>query len=181
MAEEKENKKEEKKEKEESSKEDKKEEKKEDDKKEEKEEDKKEKKEEGKKENDEDEEEEEVEVPEEFEDIVEKIEEMSVVELSDLVSILEKKFNVSAVAPAAGGNGGGGGEEKSEYDVVLKEVGDQKINVIKEVKKITGLGLKEAKGLVDEAPSPIKEGVSKDDAEEMKSQLQDVGATISLE
>ncbi len=171
MAEEKENKKEDKKKDEE--------EKDESEKKEEKKEQKKEKKEE--KDEEEAEDEEEVEVPEKFEDIVEKIEEMSVVELSDLVSILEKKFNVSAVAPAAGGNGGGGEEEKSEYDVVLKEVGDQKINVIKEVKKITGLGLKEAKGLVDEAPSPIKEGVSKDDAEEMKSQLQDAGATVSLE
>ncbi len=127
-------------------------------------------------------EEKEVEVPAKFKDIVEKIEKMTVVDLADLVSLLEKKFKVSAVAPAAAGGGAaGGGEEKAEVNVVLKDAGSQKINVIKAVKEITGLGLQEAKGLVDGAPGAIKGNVKREEAEEMKSKLEEAGATVELE
>lgn len=127
-----------------------------------------------------DKEEEEVEVPAKFKDIVEKLEKMTVVDLADLVSLLEKKFKVAAVAPAAAGGAAGGGEEKAEVDVVLKDAGDQKINVIKVVKDITGLGLQEAKGIVDGAPGAIKEGVKRADAEEMKAKLEGAGAVVEL-
>jgi len=124
----------------------------------------------------------EIEIPKQFKDIVEKIEKLSVIELADLVSILEKRFNVSAVAPAAaGGNGGGNNEKKTQVSVMLKEAGDQKINVIKAVKEISGLGLKEAKALVDEAPSAVKKDVKREEAEEMKKKLEEVGATVALE
>jgi len=158
-----------------------KEEEKEEEKKEEKEKPKEEEKKDKPKEKKEDKEKE-VEVPKQFKDIVEKIEKMSVVELADLVSVLEKRFNVSAVAPAAtGGNGGGNNEEKTQVDVMLKETGDQKINVIKAIKEISGLGLKEAKALVDEAPSAVKKDVKREEAEEMKKKLEEVGATVALE
>lgn len=156
------------------------EEKKEEAKEEVKEEKKEEVKEEKKEETVKDKEEEEVEVPAKFKDIVEKLEKMTVVDLADLVSLLEKKFKVAAVAPAAAGGAAGGGEEKAEVDVVLKNAGDQKINVIKVVKEITGLGLQEAKGLVDGAPGAIKEGVKRADAEEMKGQLEGAGAVVEL-
>lgn len=130
---------------------------------------------------------EEVEVPEKFEDIVEQIEEMSVLDLSELVSILEDKFGVSAAAPvaaapAAGAAGGGdeGGEEQTEFDVELESFGDAKIQVIKAVKKATGKGLADAKSLVDDAPSIIKEGLDKEEAEELKEELEDAGATVNL-
>ncbi|MEX1014695.1 MAG: 50S ribosomal protein L7/L12 [Candidatus Paceibacterota bacterium] len=113
--------------------------------------------------------------------MVEKIEKMNVVELSDLVEVLEKKFGVSAMAPVAAGGAAGAVEEKTEFNVHLKAVGDQKINVIKAVKAITGLGLKEAKDLVDGAPSTIKEEVKKEDAEEMKAKLEEAGATVELQ
>ncbi len=130
----------------------------------------------------EDKEEEEVEVPAKFKDIVEKIEKMTVIDLSDLVSLLEKKFKVSAVAPAAAGGGAaGGGEEKAEVNVVLKAAGDQKINVIKVVKEIAGIGLQEAKGIVDAAPGTIKENVKRKDAEEMKAKLEGAGAVVELQ
>ena len=120
-----------------------------------------------------------------IEQILEAIENMKVLELNELVEAAEEKFGVSASAPVmmAGGGGdaaAGGAEEKSEYDVVLESAGDQKIKVIKAVREITGLGLKDAKEMVDGAPKAIKEGVAKDEAEEMKTKLEEVGATIEL-
>jgi len=120
-------------------------------------------------------------------DILNAIAEMSVMEVVELISDMEDKFGVSAAAavaaaPAAGGGdaGGAAAEEQSEFDVVLTAAGDKKVNVIKAVRAATGLGLKEAKALVDEAPSSIKEGVSKDDAEDVKKQLEEAGATVEL-
>jgi large subunit ribosomal protein L7/L12 len=120
-------------------------------------------------------------------DILNAIAEMSVMEVVELISEMEEKFGVSAAAavaaaPAAGGGdaGGAAAEEQSEFDVVLTAAGDKKVNVIKAVRAATGLGLKEAKALVDEAPSSIKEGVSKDDAEDVKKQLEEAGATVEL-
>ena len=122
------------------------------------------------------------------EDIIKAIEEMTVLELAELVEALEEKFGVSAAAPvavaampgAAVAAGGAAEDEKSEFDVVLANVGDKKINVIKVVRELTGLGLKEAKELVDGAPSTVKEGVSKEKAEEMKAKLEEAGATVEL-
>ncbi|MCF6139484.1 50S ribosomal protein L7/L12 [Pseudalkalibacillus berkeleyi] len=116
------------------------------------------------------------------EQIIEAIKEMSVLELNDLVKAIEEEFGVTAAAPVAvgGGAGEGAAEEKSEFDVILESAGSSKIKVIKVVREITGLGLKDAKELVDGAPKPIKEGVSKDEAEEMKSKLEEVGASIEL-
>ena len=108
---------------------------------------------------------------------------MSVLELSELVKALEEKFGVSAAAMAVAGGGGGASqvEEKTSFDVILKVSGDQKINVIKAVKEATGLGLKEAKDLVDGAPKPIKTGLKKEDAEELVKKLQEVGATAEVQ
>ena len=119
------------------------------------------------------------------EDVLNAIAEMSVMEVVDLISDMEEKFGVSAAAavaaaPAAGAAGGDAAEEKDEFDVVLAGVGDKKVNVIKAVRAITGLGLKEAKALVDEAPSPVKEGATKDEAEDFKKQLEEAGATVEL-
>ena len=121
------------------------------------------------------------------EDVLNAIAEMSVMEVVDLISDMEEKFGVSAAAavaaaPTAGAAGGdaGAAEEKDEFDVVLAGAGDKKVNVIKAVRAITGLGLKEAKALVDEAPSPIKEGATKDEAEDFKKQLEEAGATVEL-
>ena len=121
------------------------------------------------------------------EDVLNAIAEMSVMEVVDLISDMEEKFGVSAAAavaaaPAAGAARGDAvaAEEKDEFDVVLAGVGDKKVNVIKAVRAITGLGLKEAKALVDEAPSPIKEGATKDEAEDFKKQLEEAGATVEL-
>ena len=115
---------------------------------------------------------------------VEEIKTLSVLELNELVKAIEEEFGVSAAAPVvvAGGAAGGAAaaEEKSEFDVVLAEVGANKMQVIKTVKEITGLGLKEAKELVDNAPKPIKEGVSKADADEIKAKLEEAGATVEL-
>ena len=120
-------------------------------------------------------------------EILDAISAMSVMDVVDLVSAMEEKFGVSAaaavaVAPVAAGAGGGEAavEEKDEFEVVLAGAGDKKVNVIKAVRGITGLGLKEAKALVDEAPSSIKEGATKDEAEEFKKQLEDAGATVEL-
>jgi len=125
-----------------------------------------------------------VEVPAEFKDLVEKVEKMSVLELNELVKVLEKRFGVSAsaVAVAAPGAGGaaGGGEEQSEFTVELTEAGAQKIAVIKAVKEVLGLGLKEAKEMVDGAPAVIKEGAKKEDAEALKTKLEEAGATVTL-
>ena len=117
--------------------------------------------------------------------VIEEIKVLSVLELSELVHALEEEFGVSAAAavaaPAAGGAAGGAAaEEKTEFDVVLTEVGAEKIKVIKEVRGITNLGLAEAKALVEAAPKAIKEGVSKDEAEAMKAQLEAVGAKVEL-
>ena len=119
------------------------------------------------------------------EEILSAIENLTVLELSELVKAAEEKFGVSAAAPvavaaAAPAAGGAAAEEKSEFDVVLKDAGAGKINVIKAVRELTGLGLKEAKALVDGAPAPVKEGVSKADAEEIKGKLEAAGATVEL-
>lgn len=122
------------------------------------------------------------------EEFIEQIKNMTVMELSELVKELEETFGVSAApaavaaAPgvAAPGAESEAGEEKSTFDIVLTSSGDKKIQVIKEVRAITGLGLKEAKALVDEAPKPVKEGVSKDEAEKIQSQLQEAGATVEI-
>tara|TARA_B100001113_G_scaffold130759_1_gene106931 strand:+ start:285 stop:665 length:381 start_codon:yes stop_codon:yes gene_type:complete len=119
-------------------------------------------------------------------DILKAIEEMSVMDLVDLISDIEEKFGVTAAAAVAAAPAAGGGddapaaEEKSEFDVVLSAVGDQKVQVIKAVRSITGLGLKEAKDMVDGAPSTLKEGVKKEEAEEMLAQLTEAGATGEL-
>ena len=122
------------------------------------------------------------------EDILKAIEEMSVMDLVDLISEIEEKFGVSAAAavaaaPSAAAGGeqeGSAAEEKDEFDVILSAAGDQKVQVIKAVRAITGLGLKEAKDMVDGAPSTVKEGASKDDAEAMVAQLTEAGATAEL-
>jgi large subunit ribosomal protein L7/L12 len=126
----------------------------------------------------------EVVVPEKFEKLVAEIEKMSVLDLSELVKVLEEKFGVSAAAPmmmgAAPAAAAEAAEEKTEFDVELAAAGDQKINVIKAVREITGLGLKEAKDLVDGAPKVIKEKVSKADAENFKKKLEEAGASVIL-
>ena len=121
------------------------------------------------------------------EEILDAIAEMSVMDIVALVEAMEEKFGVSAAAavavaaPAAGGDAGGeAAAEQTEFDVILASVGDKKVNVIKAVRAITGLGLKEAKGLVDGAPSPIKEGVSKEDAEDIKAQIEEAGGSVEL-
>ena len=118
------------------------------------------------------------------EDVLEYISGLSVLELSELVKEFEEKFGVSAtpvmVAGAGGGEAGGAVEEKTEFDVILKDVGAKKINVIKVVRSLTGLGLKEAKEAVEGAPTTVKEGVSKDDAEEAKKQLEEAGAAVEV-
>ena len=116
------------------------------------------------------------------EEIIEAVKAMTVVELADLVKAIEEEFGVSAVAAAApAAAGAAAAEEKTSFNVVLKEVGDQKIKVITAVKKALGLGLKEAKELVDGAPKTLKENVSKAEAEELKAKLEEVGATIELQ
>jgi len=120
-------------------------------------------------------------------EFVDWVETISVLELSQLVKALEDRLGVTAAAPAAvavavpaGGEEGGGAAEKTEFDVVLTAAGGQKIQVIKELRALTGLGLKEAKGLVDAAPTSVKEGISKEDAESIKEKLEGVGATVEL-
>ncbi len=119
-------------------------------------------------------------------DVIEFIANMSVIELSEMVKEMEEKFGVSAAAPVAmmaAGPADGGAEkadEKTEFDVILTAFGDKKIQVIKEVRAITGLGLKDAKALVDGAPAPVKEGIAKDEADKIKSQLEDAGAQIEV-
>ena len=117
--------------------------------------------------------------------ILEAIENMTVLELSELVKAMEEKFGVSAAAPVAVAAAGGaapaaGGEEKTEFTVVLAAAGDKKINVIKAVREATGLGLKEAKELVDGAPKPVKENIGKAEAEELKKKLEEAGETVEL-
>ena len=115
--------------------------------------------------------------------LIEEVKALTVIELSELVHALEEEFGVSAAAmaaPAAGGAAAPAAEEKTEFDVILAGAGDQKIKVVKAVKDITGLGLAEAKALVDGAPKAIKEGVSKDEAEDIKAKLEEVGAQIEI-
>lgn len=123
-----------------------------------------------------------------LEQLVEDLSGLTVMEAAELSKLLEEKWGVSAAAPVAvaavpGGDAGGGvdaAEEKSEFDVILESVGGEKIKVIKEVRAITGLGLKEAKDLVEGAPKPVKEGAKKEEAEDIKKKLEDVGATVAL-
>lgn len=120
-----------------------------------------------------------------IDEILEAVEGLTVLELNELVEKAEEKFGVSAAAPVAAAGaapaaGGAPAEEKSEFDVILASVGDAKMKVIKAVKDLTGLGLKDAKAIVDEAPKAIKEGASKEEAEELKAKLEEVGATIEL-
>ncbi len=118
------------------------------------------------------------------EELLEGIKTLSVMDLAELVKALEEEFGVSAAAPVAvaaapaAGDGGGAAEEQTEFTVTLQEIGAQKINVIKAVRELTSLGLREAKELVEAAPTPVREGVSKDDAEEVKKKLEEAGATI---
>lgn len=120
------------------------------------------------------------------EDVIEFISSMTVLELSELVKELEDKFGVTAAAPAAvpaapaGEAAAAPAEEKTEFDVILTSVGDKKIQVIKEVRAITSLGLKEAKELVEAAPRPVKEGISKEEAEKIKKQLEEAGGTVEI-
>jgi large subunit ribosomal protein L7/L12 len=122
------------------------------------------------------------------EDVIQFISDMSVLELSQFVKELEEKFGVSAAAPMAmmagapvqTAGGAAQAEEKTEFDVILASAGDKKIQVIKEVRAITGLGLKDAKTLVDEAPKPVKEGVSKEEADKIKKQLEEAGAQVEI-
>lgn len=126
---------------------------------------------------------EDVEVPAEFKDLVEKVEKMTVLELNQLVKLLEKKFGVSAqatVVAGAGGGDAGGAEEKDSFNVELTDAGAQKIQVIKAVKEVLGLGLKEAKDLVDGAPSMLKEGMPKADAEALKAKIEEAGGKVEL-
>ena len=120
-----------------------------------------------------------------IDEILEAVEGLTVLELNELVEKAEEKFGVSAAAPvavagAAPAAGGAAAEEKSEFDVILASAGEAKMKVIKAVKDLTGLGLKDAKALVEEAPKAIKEGASKEEAEELKAKLEEVGATIEL-
>ncbi|MAV99179.1 MAG: 50S ribosomal protein L7/L12 [Rhodobiaceae bacterium] len=124
-----------------------------------------------------------------LEKIAESLSSLTILEASELTKILEEKWGVTAAAQVAvaaapaGGDAGGSAasaEEKSDFDVILSSMGDQKINVIKEVRAITGLGLKEAKDLVEAAPKPVKEGVSKDEADKIKAQLEGAGATVEV-
>ena len=121
---------------------------------------------------------------EKIEKLIEEIDALTVVELNDLVKAIEEKYGVSAVAaaaPAAGGAVAGAAEEKSSFNVVLKDAGANKIQVIKVVRDATGLGLKEAKELVDGAPKTVKEGANKEEAEELKAKFAEVGATVELQ
>jgi large subunit ribosomal protein L7/L12 len=130
----------------------------------------------------------EVEIPKKFKELVEQIDKLSVLELSELVKVLEEHYGVSAAAPAiavaaapAAGDAAPEAEEKTSFNIILSAAGDQKINVIKAVREITGLGLSESKALVDGAPKPVKEGVTKAEAEEAKTKLEAAGATVELQ
>ncbi|MDP2696123.1 MAG: 50S ribosomal protein L7/L12 [bacterium] len=121
---------------------------------------------------------------EKLDEIISKVEELKVVELADLVKKMEEKFGVSAAMPAMAGGAAAGGadeEEKTSWNVLLKDAGSQKIQVIKAVKEVTGLGLQEAKAVVDGAPKTVKEGVKKEEADEMKAKLEAAGAVVELQ
>jgi len=120
-----------------------------------------------------------------YDDIISQIEKLTALELSELIKALEEKFGVSAAMPVAASGvaatGGAPADEKTSFDVILKSAGEQKINVIKVVKEATGLGLKESKDLVDSAPKPIKQGLKKEEAEELKKKLEEVGAVVEIQ
>jgi large subunit ribosomal protein L7/L12 len=119
-----------------------------------------------------------------FNDIISKVEGLTVVELAELVKALEEKFGISAAAPVAAGGGAGAGaaaEEKTSFNVFLKATGEGKLNVIKAVREATGLGLKEAKDLVDGAPKMVKENLKKEEADELKKKLEEAGATVEIQ
>jgi len=118
-----------------------------------------------------------------LQDIISKVEELKVTELAELVKAMEEKFGVSAAMPAAAGGAGGGeeAEEKTSWNVLLKDTGSQKINVIKAVREATGLGLKEAKEIADSAPKVVKEGLKKEEADELVKKLSEAGATAELQ
>jgi large subunit ribosomal protein L7/L12 len=120
---------------------------------------------------------------EKYNEIIGKLEGLTVVEIAELVKTLEEKWGISAAAPAAAGAAAGGAveEEKTSWNVLLKASGDQKINVIKAIREATGLGLKEAKDISDAAPKVVKEGLKKEDAEDLKKKLEAVGATVELQ
>ena len=125
---------------------------------------------------------------EQINELIETLSGLTILEVSELVKQLEEKWGVSAAAPvavaaagAAGGDAGGAAEEKDEFNIVLKSAGEKKIQVIKVVREITGLGLKDAKDLVDGAPKNVKDGVAKDEAEEIKTKLEEAGATVELD
>lgn len=123
-------------------------------------------------------------IMEKLDEIISKVEELKVVELADLVKKMEEKFGVSAAMPAMAGGAAAGGadeEEKTSWNVLLKDAGSQKIQVIKAVKEVTGLGLQEAKAVVDGAPKTVKEGVKKEEADEMKAKLEAAGAVVELQ
>lgn len=128
----------------------------------------------------------EIEVPAKFKDLVKQIEELSVMDLADLIKVLEEKFGVSpmiavsSAVPSGGGTEGDVKEEKTSFNVELKAAGDQKLQVLKALREITGLGLKEAKDMVESAPKTVKESVKKEEAEEMKKKLEAAGATVEL-
>lgn len=118
-----------------------------------------------------------------IEQIIADLKEASILDLNDLVKAIEEEFGVSAAAPvavAAAGGAAGGAEEQTEFTVELTSAGDQKVKVIKAVREATGLGLKEAKAVVDGAPAPVKEGISKEEAEQLKAALEEVGASVTL-
>lgn len=117
------------------------------------------------------------------EEIIEHVKNMTVLELNDLVKAIEEEFGVTAAAPMAAAGGAGEGEaveEQTEFDVILENPGSSKIKVIKVVREVTGLGLKDAKGVADAAPKPVKEGVTKEEAEEIKTKLEEAGATVEV-
>ena len=120
-----------------------------------------------------------------IESLAEELVELTIKEANELATHLEEEYDIqpasAGVAVAAEGGGADGGEEKTEFDVVLTGIGGNKIQVIKEVRTITGLGLKEAKSLVDEAPNPVKEGISRDEADELKAQIEDAGGEVELQ
>lgn len=123
------------------------------------------------------------EIPEKFQDIVKKIDALTVVELSELIKVLEDKFGVSATMMAgvpASAEASAGKEEKTAFDVILSSAGDQKIQVIKVIREVTGLGLKESKDLADSAPKPVKQGIKKEEADDLKKKLEAAGATAEI-
>lgn len=118
---------------------------------------------------------------EKYHDLITKIEGLTAIELAELVKVLEEKFGISAAAPVAAGPAAGPVEEKTEFNVILKSGGEQKINVIKAIREVTTLGLKEAKDLVDGAPKTIKEGIKKEEAEEIKKKIETAGGTAEIQ